>query len=53
MLTGRTMRLIMEYLDTLVMARNIETSEEPHKLFDTLLVLDFGSQYVILNVFLS
>lgn len=27
------------------MAQNIDTPEEPHKLFDTLLILDFGSQY--------
>lgn len=27
------------------MARNMDTPEEPHKLFDTLLILDFGSQY--------
>lgn len=27
------------------MAQDIETGNEPHKLFDTLLVLDFGSQY--------
>lgn len=30
-----------------VMAQHIDTANEPHKLFDTLLVLDFGSQYVL------
>ena len=29
-----------------IMAQDIDPSNEPHKLFDTLLVLDFGSQYV-------
>jgi len=27
------------------MATNIETANEPHKTFDTILVLDFGSVY--------